>query len=99
MPDASSRIPPELTEKLRDRVAEARVLLGVMRSLRSPSGGPGGMESRLYKVSASKFKRAASELAHRFDTMSHFVDGAALSSAASDLGCRWDPSSRRLVVP
>ena len=100
---APSEIPEDLGKRLSSSISEAKVLLGVMHSLRGSGAGLGKEAStpiggQLYKVSASKFKRAASELTHRFDTMAFFVGDDVLSKFAEGHGCRWDRSSRRLIV-
>jgi hypothetical protein len=94
-PDA---VPTDLAGRLSSSISDARVLLGVMRSIRGPSEAKTAVGAQLYRVTASKFKRVASELTHRFDTMSSFLDASVLESFAASRGCRWDPSSRRLIV-
>lgn len=95
-------IPESLGKKLSSSISEAKVLLGVMHSLRGSNGLSKEAETpvgtQLYKVSASKFKRVAAELTHRFDTMSNFLDDSILDKFASEHGCRWDPSSRKFIV-
>jgi hypothetical protein len=97
-----SEVPEELGKRLSSSISEAKVLLGVMHSLKGSNGlskeAETSVGAQLYKVSASKFKRVAAELTHRFDTMSSFLDDSVLEKFASSHGCRWEPSSRKFIV-
>lgn len=94
----SGTIPEELSSRLGEMASEAKVLLGVMRGLRDNGELSSKVGAELYRTAAAKFKRSASLLSARFDTLSYLVDADSLSSLASSVGCSWDAKGRRLVV-
>ena len=91
----SCEIPEGLSKLISSLSLEAKGLLSIMHALRA-GGNSKGVE--FYKISAARFKRVASELTHRYDTMSHFVPADVLSSEAEKNGCKWDEQERKLVV-
>lgn len=86
-------IPEGLRETLSSLAGEAKGLLGIMHALRPKKG-----DTDFYRVSAARFKRIASELTHRYDTLAYLVPEDVLSAEAARHGCTWDASSRKFVV-
>lgn len=93
MPDSGQPIPKALSDQLSMLALEAKGLLSIMKAIRLDE-----KSGAFYKITTTRFKRAASELTHRYDTMSHFVPADALGAEAAKHGCKWDPSARKFVV-
>lgn len=91
----ADRIPDALSSELQAKAKEAR---GLLTLVKSKTGNLKEKDGSFYKTVLYRFKKTASELTHRYDTMAYFVPEEVLKAEAEKSGCLWDPSGRRFVV-